>query len=50
MLHLKSFCKASKLTWVKKIYSSSDNNAWKNLAKVILKEKEIALIFEGNNK
>ena len=42
--------KGVKINLGKKIYSSSDNNAWKNLAKVILEEKEIALIFEGNNK
>ena len=42
--------KGVKINLGKQIYSSSDNNAWKNLAKVILEEKEIALIFEGNNK
>jgi hypothetical protein len=39
MIHLKSFCKASKLTWIKKIYNSPESNSWKIIAKEIFKEK-----------
>ena len=37
MIHLDSFCKATKLTWVQKIYKSSDDNSWKIMAREILK-------------
>ena len=47
MIHLESFCKATKLTWVQKIYKSSDDNSWKIMAREILKERHIAFIFEG---
>ena len=48
MLHFTSFCKAAKLTWVKKLYTSAETNGWILVAKEIFKEKHIPFIFEGN--
>jgi len=49
MLHIESFCKASKLAWVKKIYKAKADNSWKLLALEILKEKSLPFIFEGSS-
>ena len=35
MLHIESFCKASKITGIKKIYNCSDCNTWKILVNTI---------------
>lgn len=48
MIHLESFCKASKLAWVKKINHARDDNSWKILAQHIFKEKSIPIILEGS--
>ena len=45
-LHIESFCKASKITWIKKIYNCSDRNTWKILVNTILKEKYLPFLFE----
>ena len=50
MLHFTSFCKAAKLTWVKKLYTSAETNGWILVVKEIFKEKHIPFIFEGNTK
>lgn len=50
MLHLDSFCKASKLAWVNKIYQCSKTNSWKLAACEILKEKYLETVFEGEIK
>ena len=46
MIHLNSFCKASKLTWIKRLYTAESVNPWKILALEILKEKYPQCIFE----
>lgn len=48
MLHLESFCKSLKISWVKKIYNSHPDNAWKVVALLTLKEVHLPLIFEGS--
>ena len=47
MLHFSSFCKASKLSWVKRLYNTPETNSWIVIAKEIFKEKYIPFIFEG---
>ena len=46
MLHIESFCKASKIKWIKKMYNCSDRNTWKILVNTILKEKYLPFLFE----
>ena len=46
MLHFTSFCKAAKLTWVKKLYTSAETNGWILVVMEIFKEKHIPFIFE----
>ena len=50
MLHFNSFCKASKLTWMRNLYESPCSNPWKIIAITILNEKHNVIhFFEGTN-
>ena len=49
MLNLNSFCRAAKIKWVKRLYNAANHNSWKILAKTILEEKHIEMVFEGSN-
>lgn len=48
MIHLSTFCKSSKLAWVKKLYISPETNSWRITACEMHKEKHVPLIFEGS--
>ena len=48
MLHFNSFCKSSKLSWINKIYTTSNSNSWKIMVQELLKEKHISFVFEGS--
>ena len=48
MLHLDTFCKASKLSWINKIYKSSDTTSWKSVAIEVFQEKFLPMVFEGS--
>ena len=48
MIHVETFCKASKLVWIKRIYDAKINNSWKILAKQIFNETHIGCIFESS--
>ena len=46
MLHIESFCKASKLSWIKKIYNTPEKSTWKIVTQTIFKEKHLPILFE----
>jgi len=50
MIHLESFCKASKLVWIQRINLAADENSWKILAQHTMNEKYIPIILEGSTK
>ena len=48
IIHFPSFCKASKLSWLKKIYNTDCTNSWKIMLSQVFEEKQLRLIFEGS--
>ena len=48
MIHVETFCKASKLEWIKRIYDAKINNSWKILVYQIFNESHIGCIFESS--
>ena len=49
MLHVESFSKAMKLSWVNRMYNTTDSNIWKHLALQTIQEQHLSSIFESSD-
>ena len=48
MIHLPSFCRALKLSWLKKIFQSTQTCAWKSMVTTVLGESQLMYLLDGS--